>query len=242
MNIKNLDKHLRSWIDDLDLKDKKSLLARLASLKSAFPFNEYEYRLMYLLDKEIISFKEYEKLRDNYVFERPYLELYGIAPRTFGEQWAQKHLIDIDKRFKEPSKNVDPEYQGEYDLFMASGKKIIKIEVKACRAYNKNLRVKLESKALPFGSKDPFWMNFQQIKLDIADVFIFVGVWVDKIQYWVLSNKEVKEHPIISHQHRGGIEYQIGITNKNIKSFKKFLAEPKKLANVVLRKVQKRVP
>ena len=70
-------------------------------------------------------------------------------------------------------------------------------------------------------------------------MFVFVGVWVDKILYWVLTNKEVKKHPIISHQHRGGIEYQIGITGKNIKDFKKFLIEPTKLVNIIRKKVRK---
>lgn len=85
MNIKNLDKQIKVWVEHLAPKDKKILLARISSLKSIFPFNEYEYRLMYLLDKEIITFGEYEKLRNNFVSENPYLELYGIAPRIFGE-------------------------------------------------------------------------------------------------------------------------------------------------------------
>ncbi|PIR71725.1 MAG: hypothetical protein CO145_02625 [Candidatus Nealsonbacteria bacterium CG_4_9_14_3_um_filter_37_13] len=239
MNIKNLDKQIKVWIEHLAPEDKKILLARLSSLKSIFPFNEYEYRLMYLLDKEIITFGEYEKLRDNFVSENPYLELYGIAPRIFGEQWAQQHLMDIDSRFKKPSKTIDPKFQGEYDLYIPFKKKIIKVEVKACRAINTKVRGKLESKALPFSSKEPFWMNFQQIKLDIVDAFVFIGVWTNKILYWVLTNKEVKTHPIISHQHRGGIEYQIGITNKNIKQFKKLLVKPKSLVKTIISKCQK---
>jgi len=239
MNIKNLDKQIKLWIENLTPEAKKTLLARLSSLKSIFPFNEYEYRLMYLLDREIITFKEYEKLRDNFVSENPYLELCGIAPRIFGEQWAQKHLMDIDGRFKKPSKSIDPRFQGEYDLYIPFKKKIIKVEVKACRVINTKIRGKLESKALPFNSKEPFWMNFQQIKLDITDIFVFIGVWTNKILYWVLTNKEVKTHPIISHQHRGGIEYQIGITDKNIKEFKKFLVNPKQLVNTIFKRVKK---
>ncbi|KKQ67752.1 MAG: hypothetical protein A2626_02030 [Candidatus Nealsonbacteria bacterium RIFCSPHIGHO2_01_FULL_38_55] len=81
-------------------------------------------------------------------------------------------------------------------------------------------------------------MNFQQIKLGIANVFIFVGVWVDKIIYWVLTNKEVKQCPIRSHQHRGGIEYQIGITGKNISDFQKFLVEPAELVEIIKSKIK----
>jgi len=239
MNKNNLDKKLDEWIKELPQESKKSLLAHLSGLKSIYPFNEYEYRLMYLLDKKIITFDEYEKLRSAYVNTNPYLNLYSISPRVFGEIWAQQHLVDVDARFKKPSKEIDKKYSGDYDLYLENGKKIIKVEVKACRAINTKLRGGLETKALNFESAEPYWMNFQQIKLDIADAFIFVGVWVDKILYWVLTNKEVKKHPTRSHQHRGGIEYQIGITEKNIKGFKKFLVEPSQLVNAIKSKVKK---
>jgi len=238
MNKKNLDKKLAEWIKPLPQESKKSLLARLSGLKSIYPFNEYEYRLMYLLDKKIITFQEYEKLRDAYVNANPYLNLYNISPRVFGEIWAQQHLVDVDARFKKPSKEIDKKYSGDYDLYLENGKKIIKVEVKACRAINTKLRGGLETKALDFESSEPYWMNFQQIKLDIADAFIFVGVWVDKIYYWVLTNKEVKNHPMRSHQHRGGIEFQIGITDKNFNEFKKFVVEAGKLVDVIRSKVK----
>lgn len=237
MNIKDLDKKLSGWIKSLNQKDRKSLLARLSSLKSAFPFNKYEYRLMYLLSKKVISFQEYEQLRDNYVNANPYLPLYNIAPRRFGDIWAREHLMDIDNHFQLPSKQIDKKYSGEYDLYLFKNKKLIKIEVKASRASNEKIKGSPESKALNFKSKEPYWMNFQQLKLDVADCFVFIGVWTNKILYWVLTNNEVKNHPIISHQHRGGIEYQIGITDKNIKQFDKYLVKPKKLVDTIMAKV-----
>lgn len=240
MDIRNLDKKLSKWTKSLNQKDKKSLLARLSSLKSVFPFNEYEYRLMYLLNKKVISFQEYENLRNNYVNANPYLHVYNIAPRIFGDIWAREHLMDIDHRFQLPSKQIDKKYSGEYDLYLLKNKKLIKIEVKTSRASNKKIRGSPESKALSFKSREPFWMNFQQLKLDIADCFVFIGVWADKILYWVLTNKEVKTHPIISHQHRGGIEYQIGITEKNIKQFDKYLVKPNNLIDVILARVIKK--
>ena len=238
MNKKKLDKKLDVWIKELPQEDRKSLLACLSGLKSIYPFNEYEYRLMYLLDKQIITFQEYENLRDAYVNANPYLNLYNISPRVFDEIWAQKHLIDIDSRFKKPTKKIDKNYSGDYDLYLKNGNKIIKVEVKASRAINTEIRGGLETKALGFESNEPYWMNFQQLKLDIADIFVFIGVWVDKMSYWVLTNKEVKQHPIRSHQHRGGIEYQIGITDKNIDKFKKFLVKPNRLANVIKSKIK----
>ena len=238
MNKKNLDKKLEEWIKKLPQKDRKCLLAHLSSLKSIYPFNEYEYRLMYLLDKKIISFKEYESLRDAYVNADPYLNLYNISPRVFGEIWAQQHLIELDPRFKKPTKLIDKKYSGDYDLYLEGGKEVIRIEVKASRAINTKIRGGLEHKALSFGSNEPYWMNFQQLKLGIVDAFVFIGVWIDKIYYWVLTNKEVKNHPKRSHQHRGGIEFQIGITDKNFNEFKKFAIKSDKLVEEIRSKVK----
>jgi len=78
-------------------------------------------------------------------------------------------------------------------------------------------------------------MNFQQLKLDVCDVFVFIGVWVDNIHYWVLSHDVVKNSPFLSHQHRGGVEYQIGITERNIAAFDKYLVKPPKVADKVIK-------
>ena len=238
MNKERLDKKLDEWIKQLPQEDRKFLLAHLSSLKSIYPFNEYEYRLMYLLEKKTITFEEYEKLRNAYVNSNPYLNLYNISPRVFGEIWAQQHLVDLDPNFKKPTKEIDKKYSGDYDLYLKNGKKIIKIEVKASRAINTKIRGGLEHKALSIESGEPYWMNFQQLKLDIVNIFIFIGVWVDKIYYWVLTNKEVKNHPLRSHQHRGGIEYQIGITDKNFGKFKKFAVESGKLIETIRMKAK----
>jgi hypothetical protein len=83
-------------------------------------------------------------------------------------------------------------------------------------------------------------MNYQQIKADMSDVFIFIGVWIDRIVYWVMSKKEIESNKYLSPQHRGGIEYQIGITHKNISEFDIYKVEPNKLGHVVLKKGKKR--
>jgi hypothetical protein len=236
MDIKQLKQYLKNLIEKLELQNYQLLTARLSSLKSVFPFNEYEYILMFLLDKGIITFHQYEDLREKYVSSNPYLELYSIAPRVFGEIWGHPHIMDIDNRFQRPNKTLDPTYNGEYDLWFEG----IKVEVKACRAINTKKRGNLMEKALRYGSDEPFWMNFQQIKVDMADVFIFIGVWIDKIVYWVMSQEEIKKNKYLSPQHRGGIEYQIGITHKNISEFDIYRVEPNKLADMVLEKGKKR--
>ncbi|PJB49417.1 MAG: hypothetical protein CO103_05745 [Chloroflexi bacterium CG_4_9_14_3_um_filter_45_9] len=74
----------------------------------------------------------------------------------------------------------------------------------------------------------------------ICDFFIFLAVWSDQIIYWLLSNDEVKKNKYLSHQHRGGIEYQIGITDKNIADFEKYRVSPSEIGRKVIEKGKNR--
>lgn len=237
MDIKQLKKRLDLLPKKLNKEGRYLLSARLHSLVSIFPFNEYEYTLMFLLDKKVLDFKEYEKLRREYVSDNKYLNLFGLAPRIFGQIWGQEHLMDLDKRFQKPTRELDKNFTGEYDLWING----IKVEVKAARAINTKIRGDLITKALSYGTVDPFWMNFQQIKFDTCDVFVFIGVWIGQISYWVLSIKDVKTNKYLSHQHRGGVEYQIGITDRNLAEFDKFQVAPLGIADAIIKKGKKQI-
>jgi len=230
MNPHELRQYLDHLCASLAPEERDVLEARLQGLVSVFPFNEYEFILMFLRDREVISFGDYEKLRDSYVSTNRYLDLYSLAPRVFGQIWGEKHVMDLDPRFRKPEKSLDARYDGEYDLWIEG----VRVEVKSSRAVRAQEPGSLVSKALRYGSNDPFWMNFQQLKLDVCDVFILVGVWVDQIVYWVMSNEDVRKSKYLSHQHRGGVEYQIGITEKNLREFDRFRVTPDRLADAVL--------
>lgn len=226
---------LREYLDrlsaSLNAVDRDLLNARLEGLVSVFPFNEYEYILMFLRDRSVITFQDYEDLRAKYVSTNKYLNLYGLAPRIFGQIWGEQHLCDLDSRFQKADKLLDPGYEGQYDLWIDG----VRVEVKAARAIDKEKRSDLVSKALRTDSDRPFWMNFQQIKLNICDVFVFIGVWVDKIRYWVLKHEDVEDSPYLSHQHRGGVEYQIGVTDKNIGDFEQYLVSASSVGDEAIR-------
>jgi hypothetical protein len=232
MNLEDLKAYLDRLTNTIDEGNRNLLKYRLSGLASAFPFNEYEYILIFLFDKKAITFKEYEELREQYVSENKYLDLYDLAPRSFGDTWGHPHIMDLDDRFVRPSRELDPDYDGEYDLLIEG----VKVEVKASRATHKKKKGDLASKGLRYGDDQPFWMNFQQIKLGVADVFIFIGVWVDTIVYWVLSNEEVKNSKHRSPQHRGGIESQIGITDTNVSEFDVYKADVSEIGDKVLKK------
>ena len=232
MNREELLAYLDRFIGSLQDEDNRLLQARLNGLVSVFPFNEYEYIITFLVDRGVLSLGEYEIFRENYVSANRYLDLFELAPRVFGQIWGEKHLMDLDERLQKPKKTLDPNYDGEYDLWLDG----IRIEVKAARAIHTKKRGSLVSKALHWRSEDPFWMNYQQLKLDTCDVFVFIGVWVDKLVYWVISNDEVKNNRYLSHQHRGGVEYQIGITHINISDFDPYQVEAPDVAKTVIEK------
>ena len=100
MTQRQLREHLDRLVGTLDGSDKALLQARLKGLASVFPFSEYEYMLMFLLDRSAITFQEYEELRKNYVSSNRYLELYELAPRVFGQVWGEQHVGDLDSRLK----------------------------------------------------------------------------------------------------------------------------------------------
>ena len=234
MNQEELRSYLERLVDSLESGNQALLQARLESLVSVFPFNEYEYMITFLVDRNVISFSEYEELRNNYVSANRYLDLFSLGPRDFGQIWGEQHLMDLDGRFQKPNRSLDPEYDGQYDLWLEG----IRVEVKAARAVVKRKGGSLASKALHWGTEVPFWMNYQQIKIDVCDVFVFIGVWVDLIVYWVMSNEEVKLNDYLSHQHRGGIEYQIGIRDKNIHEFDVFRVDAAAVTQTILAKAK----
>jgi hypothetical protein len=235
MTLSDLEQILKKHEEQLSDSEKTELAEKLKLKMEAYPFNVYELRLSFLKEKNRLTFEEYETIRKDYITSNKYLELYGLAPRIFGEIWGEEHIRSIDGRFLKASKALDKNYDGEYDLWLDG----VKIEVKSCRAIDSEIRGSLSSKALHSNEDRKFWMNFQQLKPDSCDYFIFIGVWVDTIQYWVLTAEEVKKNPYISHQHRDGIEYQIGITHKNITEFNKYLKKSNEIAGYILESSRK---
>lgn len=237
--MKRLQKELNQYIKKMKDSDKSHLSEPiLENLYSVFPFNKFEYIISHLIAKGIISLDTYLQIRTEYLRRNKYLYIFEItAPRTFGEQWAQRHLNELVPELQYPSKSLDLSYQGEYDFWYDN----IKIEVKASRAVKKKSGDTLINKALEFNSKLSFDMNFQQLKPDCCDVFVWIGVWKDRIVYWVLSSLEVKNNTYYSKgQHRGNKnEGQLWIKNSNIHDFDCYKVTTNKLLETIILKANK---
>jgi len=174
-------------------------------------------------------------LRDAYVERNMYLYIFEIsAPRGFEETWAQGHLKGFVPELEKLSKKKDPNYSGQYDFYLNNK---IRVEVKASRAVDFELRAPLYVKALASDSDRPFDMNFQQVKPGCCDVFIWVGVWRDVIHYWVLSSKEVETNRYYSKgQHRGNVgEGQLHLRQDNISEFRPYETKGRDLLDAIKR-------
>ena len=190
-----------------------------------------------------LTIEEYYDLRNSYIDRNLYLSIFEIsAPRGFGDKWALGHLMQIVPEFQRPNKNLDPSYSNDYDLWLSFIYKEnvqhgIRIEVKASRAVDfKRPDDPLYLKALSSDSKRRFDMNFQQIKPTCAAVFIWIAVWRDKIQHWVLSSDEVKNNKYFSEgQHRGNVgEGQLHLNEKNISDFVSYEVESTSIKRAII--------
>lgn len=211
---------------------------QLDDLYSIFPFNRFEYVISHLIATDTITLDEYLNIRSAYMKRNKYLYVFEItAPRTFGETWAQRHLNEVVQELEVPSKFEDPNYDGQYDFWY----KGIRIEVKASRAVKQKSGDTLIMKALSSDSKCKFDMNFQQLKPNCCDVFVWIAVWRDKIRYWVLSSAEVKNNKYYSKgQHRGNVdEGQLWIKESNIEEFDCYEVKSNNLLQTIIQKGKK---
>lgn len=193
------------------------ILEIVQSDRAVFPFNQYEYLVCSLLNKGDLTYQQYIDIRSDYISENPNLWIFEMsAPRQFGEDFAQTYVQGKCSKIKKPSKKLDPDYSGEYDLWLNG----ITIEVKASRAVDSDSTEPLYVKALARNTTKKYLMNFQQLKPHCCDVFIWVAVFRDEIVLWVMNSNEVMNSPLYSKgQHRGnlGNEGQMHINQDNIK-------------------------
>lgn len=197
--------------EDLDV-----VLALVQEDQAIFPFNEYKHLICNLINKGGLTYDQYIEIRTEYISENPNLWIFEIsAPRGFGEKFAQTYIQGKCSKLKKPSRKLDQNYSGEYDLWLDG----ITIEVKASRAVDSDSEEPLYMKALSRNTKKRFLMNFQQLKPQYCDVFVWMAVFRDQIVLWIMNSDEVLTNPLYSKgQHRGNIgnEGQFHVKHDNI--------------------------
>jgi len=200
----------------------EELLSAFDTDRAFFPFNEYEQPIVSMIADGGLTYEKYCTLRTQYMAQNPNLWLFEVSvPRKFGECFGQTFLQAACPQLLSPSKELDKDYHGQYDLWLDG----IRIEVKASRVVDRDSDEPLYKKALSSNTSRPFVMNFQQLKPQCCEVFAWHAVFRDITAVWILSSEEVLTHPdYYTGQHRGnkGNERQLHITNNNIKALERY--------------------
>lgn len=239
-------KELRNEIDKLlnqSGRDKKEIEV-IKKEKTVFPFSTEGRILAYLLATKAITYEKYIEIYDEYKKRNQYLNLFDMAPRTFGETWGEKHILKLFPEFVKATKeNIAsnyPKFDGEFDLWFEG----IRIEVKACRANSSKTSDSLSSRAYLHSEavSNSFKYHYQQLKPSCCDVFIWIGVCRDELLYWVLASDELQKTGKLGPQHRNentGVagekvfEGQVFMTEEELSPFR---VEEKDILTVVRKK------
>lgn len=218
-----------------------AIIETITKEKSVFPFSIEGRVMAYLLASKSISYEQYLELYRDYVKRNQYLELFDMAPRTFGETWGEKHILSLFPEFvkatKENVSSVYPDFDGEFDLWLDG----IRVEVKACRANSVKSGGSLASRAYLHSEaySSLFKYHYQQLKPSCCDVFIWIGVCRDDLIYWVLTSEELLKTGKLGSQHRNENTKIAGVTVYEGQVFmtedelKPFLVEEKDILNAV---------
>ncbi|MFA5119362.1 MAG: hypothetical protein WC695_11055 [Candidatus Omnitrophota bacterium] len=235
MDRTKLNQYLDDLVEECSDQDKELLIEKLASLMMVFPAADYEYMLVFLRDKQIISVEQFKELRKKFLEANKNLIVYGISSRMFAEIWAVEQLKRLDVRFKTADKSLDAEYVGQYEALFES----IKLGVKACRAMNPYVEGDRFQAALRYDLTKPFVIRFRQLMPEMCEVFVLLGVWVDRTIYWVLSVKELKEIKYLIKEEKFNMSYILTIDHRNIVEFEKFIIPEAELTNAIMAKTKK---
>ena len=245
-----LENELNNLIEKL--KESKKFQFEIDRIQSVYPFNKYEFIITKLVNENILTYEQYLELRNDYIDRNLFLYVFEIsAPRGFGDTWGFSHLLSVEPELKRPSKKIDSEYSGQYDLYLPYQDRFIKIEVKGSRAVDRNSKEPLYVKALSSNSSKDFLMNFQQIKPACCDVMLWFAVYRDCVKYWVLKNKDVYNLNF-SPQHRNAetstrksdykksdiYEGQVMITRENILQLDKFEVSGRQIRQAIIEKFE----
>lgn len=234
-------------ISRLSTLEKEEMIGKLYNVTDiVYPFSDYEFIISNLLGSDKMSLAEYENMREEYMTRNRHLDKFQMAWKSVGK-WAEDIMIDWWHRLKKPSKKIDPNYsqQTSYDAYMEYNWTIIRVEIKASRVTESwNNTDFFIDKALFSDTDNTFWMNFQQLKPQYCDVFIFIAIYRDKLKHWILSSNEVRNYwdwewhswrfSPWQHSWNAGNEWQLHIRETNIHDFDWFLSEPENIRNTII--------
>lgn len=221
--MKTLKTKLNSLRSNLSLSQNKRIDFLTDSNNNAdCPFfNELGMLATLLIEYGALSLRTLLALKRDYEKRNPYIDAFAITSnREFGESYVQRHLFNNVPEIKPASLEHDCYYKNDYNFILNS----IKISFGASRAVTKQKQMQLMQKALPYESTKFFDMNFQHLRPYTCHVFVWMGVWTNRISYWVLSRNELLCNPYFNYKQAQGNdgEGQLHINAANLCEFRCF--------------------
>lgn len=237
---------IQNIIDKLSELEKEEMIERLSSLTSSvFPFSDYEFIISNLLWQWKMSLDEYDTMRETYILRNRHLDKFQMAWKTVWKWWEDL-MIDWWYWLSKPSRAIDPNYtqQTSYDAYTKNAWQLVRVEIKTARVSESwNDSDFFADKALFSDSDRPFWLNYQQLKPQLCDVFIFIAIYRDKLKYRILSSYEVKHYwenewdiwrfSPWQHSWNAWNEWQLHIRETNISDFDIYLKEPNEISRAI---------
>lgn len=214
--MKQFLEELRTFIPK---KNEQDFLDVIRPIKNISPFHVSAIMQMWLIDKGYLDFSEAIELQKKYGNINK--NLFEMPETTFGIKWGQNHIFDMDKRFIHSGCD-------HHDLILEQ----IKVEVKATRAVRKG-KGTLLTRALASNTNESFYMNFNHIFLDEADVYVLIAVWSNEIWYWAIPKLD-----IIAYLHKYQNEFQLPLTQKTIKLIEPFKCRADNLVENILKEIK----
>lgn len=151
---------------------------------------------MFFIKENIYSVMDVQNALLGYKERNKYAYVASMPPRRFGEDECQEIVLSHLKN------GVMNNPESAYDIIYNNN---VKCEVKGCRASSfdkKNDRTPLSERMFMRGEVAKEKFNFQQIKVDEADIFVFLVVYLDDIDCYVFDKNTLR--PMVNRQHRGG--------------------------------------
>lgn len=218
-----------------DLPGHEAIVDAVEQDTTPHPFHPLDLLVAFLIEQGALSVEEYRAMRDAYTERNPNLALYQItAPRRFGDTWAQAHAAELAPTLVKPTKELDPDYDGQYDRFETETGG--RVELKATRVVEDGVNAPLPEKALASTTRRPYHLYFKQVKPDCCDVFLLLGVYLDRVRYWVVPATEMATADFYSdklHRHGRG-SGQIQLASSSLADvFGEYEATPDTLGDVI---------
>ena len=202
--MKTLEEIIAQYKENLPQDAQRLMDEEYLKNHSKYPFNHYTNIFSVLLKKGGLTYEDFAKIRDDYFERNSNLELFEMAPRTFGQTWGEKWLLkQMKNELTVPPQKVG--YVSQFDLWLPlKNEDGIKIEVKASRVVNLGDERPPVEKACKKPHADTaeeiqaaienmsFEMNFQQLKPSCCDVFIWMAVWLNDIDIWVIPSANIR--------------------------------------------------